>query len=237
MKVSSGSRVDLYWGTGNDNSFVEARKFTWTTIADNNFHLYDFDTLDHPEWKGQIIRSIRFDPTNLSTGTFELDYMLTGKRDDFDQDGISDIDEGIASQTDTDGDGIPDFADPNIPGSASDYTLWAAANAGGQPADLDADNDGVPNGAEYFMGETGSSFTHNPSVVTAGAVRTITWPKDPAFAGTFKIQISETLALGGWTDITPPDASIDESNPNQITYTLPSGPSKKFARLSVTVTP
>jgi hypothetical protein len=50
----------------------------------------------------------------------------------------------------------------------------------------------------------------------------------------FKVQISDTLAAGEWTDIVPPNASIDQSNPSQVTYTLPSGSTKKFCRLSVT---
>jgi autotransporter-associated beta strand protein len=118
-------------------------------------------------------------------------------------------------------------------GPAAGYTAWAAINAGGQTADLDFDNDGVSNGVEYFMGETGSSFTPNPSV----AAGTVTWPKDPGFLGTFKVQISDTLATGDWTDIVPPNASIDESNPNQIIFTLPTGDPKKFVRLSVTPAP
>lgn len=65
----------------------------------------------------------------------------------------------------------------------------------------------------------------------------VTWPKDPTFSGTFKVQVSETLALGSWTDIVPPDASIDETNPNQVVFTLPTGVPKKFARLNVTVAP
>ena len=113
------------------------------------------------------------------------------------------------------------------------YTAWAATNAGGQTADLDFDNDGVSNGVEYFMGETGSTFTANPGVIAGKVI----WPKDPTFSGTFKVQVSETLALGSWTDIVPPDASIDETNPNQVVYTLPTGDPKKFARLNVTVTP
>ncbi len=116
----------------------------------------------------------------------------------------------------------------------SGFSTWASANAGSQSADLDFDKDGMPNGVEYFMGQTGSTFTANPPVVTVGAVRTVTWPRDPAAVAAFKVQISDTLVAGGWTDIVPPDASIDQSNPNQVTYTLPSGAPTKFCRLSVT---
>ena len=118
-------------------------------------------------------------------------------------------------------------------GPVSGFSTWASANAGSQAADLDFDKDGMPNGVEYFMGQTGSTFTANPPVVTVGAVRTVTWPRDPAAVATFKVQISDSLASGQWTDIVPPNASIDQSNPNQVTYTLPSGAPTKFCRLSV----
>jgi autotransporter-associated beta strand protein len=120
------------------------------------------------------------------------------------------------------------------PPVVSGYSTWAAVNAGSQAADLDFDKDGMPNGVEYFMGQTGSTFTVNPSVVTVGGVRKVTWPRDPAAVATFKVQISDSLASGQWTDIVPPNASIDQSNPSQVTYTLPSGSTKKFCRLSVT---
>lgn len=42
---------------------------------------------------------------------------------------------------------------------------------------------------------------------------------------TFNMQLS---------NIAPPNASIDESNPSQVTYTLPNGAPKKFCRVSVT---
>lgn len=116
---------------------------------------------------------------------------------------------------------------------AGGYADWADDNAGGQTADLDFDNDGVSNGVEYFMGETGTSFTPNPGIVAG----TITWPKDSGFVGTFKVQVSDSLATDDWTDIVPPDARINESNPNEVIFSMPDAGPKNFARLSVTPTP
>ena len=112
------------------------------------------------------------------------------------------------------------------------YTTWAAANAGGQAANLDFDHDGMANGVEYFMGATGSTFTPNPPLVNTAGVRTVTWPRDPAATASFKVQVSNDLTT--WTDVVPPDPSIDTSNPNQVTYTLPSVDPRKFCRLVVT---
>ena len=137
----------------------------------------------------------------------------------------------------------PGIAIPQITGSGtltvvstgpvlSAYSIWAAANAGGQPANLDYDHDGTPNGVEYFMGATGSSFTPNPPLVNTAGVFTVTWPRNPAVVVAFKVQVSTDLTT--WTDVVPPDPSIDQSNPAQVTFTLPSGAPQKFCRLVVT---
>ena len=103
------------------------------------------------------------------------------------------------------------------------YSSWATANgATGQTPGQDHDGDGVDNGVEYFMGATGSTFTANP---VPNSSNLITWPKDPAFSGTYTVQKSTNLAT--WTDVTSTD------NGTSVTYTI-TGPDKQFVRLLVT---
>ncbi|MFD0894606.1 autotransporter-associated beta strand repeat-containing protein [Luteolibacter ambystomatis] len=105
------------------------------------------------------------------------------------------------------------------------YSSWAAVNAGGQAANLDYDNDGVRNGVEYLMGQTGSSFTTNPQIVSG----TITWPKDPGAVASWVVQTSTDLVT--WT--TAPSGVSDLGN--AIQYVVPMGSGPFFVRLHVTV--
>ncbi len=109
------------------------------------------------------------------------------------------------------------------------FSTWAAANAGNQAADLDYDGDGVPNGVEYFMGATGSSFTTNPPLVN----HSVSWPHSPYATGvTYRLRTSDDLV--NWpTDVTA-DADII-SDPAFVKYTFPMTAPKKFVRLEVTV--
>ena len=107
------------------------------------------------------------------------------------------------------------------------FGTWASANAPGQTASQDHDGDGVPNGVEYFMGESGSSFTTNPQPVDG----TITWPRNPNATGlTFKVLSSTDLVT--WNDVT---LSANRTDPASVSYTLPNNGAKRFARLEVTI--
>lgn len=103
------------------------------------------------------------------------------------------------------------------------YASWASVNAGGQGPDLDFDRDGVPNGIEFFMGETGSGFTANPGIVGG----TLKWPKSPAFTGTYTVQTSTDL--DEWTDVSSVEAG------GFVEYAVPAGGGRVFVRLKVTV--
>lgn len=110
------------------------------------------------------------------------------------------------------------------------YTGWASTNAGGQTADLDFDNDGVPNGVEFFM-NAAAGFTANPGL-TGG---TVTWPNGgnllPGDYGTkFKVQTSTNLS--SWNDVAS-DAPGLTNTAGSLSYT-PTAPAPFFVRLLVT---
>ena len=112
------------------------------------------------------------------------------------------------------------------------YAAWAAANAPGETAAMDHDHDGVANGVEYFMGQSGSSFTANPGVVNGK----VSWPKGSTYTGTygtdFLVQTSTDLIH--WSDV-PVTDTAHLNNGSPLEYTLPTGQSNFFVRLSVIV--
>lgn len=113
-------------------------------------------------------------------------------------------------------------------GGASGFTTWADANAPGQTPAQDHDNDGVENGIEYFMGETGSSFTALPGL---DGTNTVTWPMISNYDGTYEVQTSPDLS--NWTNVDP----RPEPSGGNLSYLLPTGLGKQFVRLLVTPTP
>lgn len=132
------------------------------------------------------------------------------------------FDLGAANMTQT----LPTVFFSNNSTMPGGYNSWSAANAGGQTADQDFDGDGVDNGVEYFMGQTGSSFTANPQ---PDAGRVVTWPRDPSASGvSFKILSSADLST--WTDVT---GAADVSDPNSVKYTIPASVAPIFVRLAV----
>jgi hypothetical protein len=115
------------------------------------------------------------------------------------------------------------------------YAGWATANAGGQAANLDWDNDGVPNGVEYFM-NAAPGFTANPGFVG----NTVTWTNGGIIPSSdygiqFVVQTSSDLVT--WDDVTEGDLDQNGTNTaSSLSYTLDpvNNPGKQFVRLKVT---
>jgi hypothetical protein len=130
------------------------------------------------------------------------------------------------------GDGAPSTAMSGTPdASGTSYATWATANGASTDPLEDSNNNGVPNGVEFFMGGTAASPAALPPLVNTAGTWSWTIPYDPAAQATYKFQVSG--ALTGWTDVLPGDPSIAVlTGPDQLRLTLPTG--MRFCRLVVT---
>ena len=122
----------------------------------------------------------------------------------------------------------------------SGYASWQSINgASGQTLSQDHDNDGVPNGIEYFLGGPNGNTTGPttlPGVTKTGDTLSVTWTMGPGYTGVyntdFLVETSDTLT-GIWNpESEGGTVTISGSN---VTYTFPAPlGSKRFVRLMVT---
>jgi autotransporter-associated beta strand protein len=118
------------------------------------------------------------------------------------------------------------------------YSSWQSANgAGSQTVDQDHDNDGVDNGVEYFLG--GNTNTTGFTALPAPVGGAVTWTKAATYTGVFNtdFKVQSSTDLTTWSDASasgtagvPGTVHLSGSN---VTYTLPTGPTKSFVRLLV----
>ncbi|MCX6873515.1 MAG: hypothetical protein NTW21_06865 [Verrucomicrobia bacterium] len=115
-------------------------------------------------------------------------------------------------------------------GTGTSYGTWETANGASGGASADSNNNGVPNGVEFFMGGTQASPATLPALVDTAGTWTWTIPYDPAALATYLFQVSGDLA--GWTDVLPGDPKIEVlTGPPALRLTLSSG--MRFCRLVV----
>lgn len=117
---------------------------------------------------------------------------------------------------------------------AGDFASWAQANGiAGQPADGDFDGDGISNFMEYALGLDPTAADGSPGTFANG---TLSFAKgaDAVENGdvVYAIETSSTLAPDSWTVVTPTTNTATE-----ISYLLPVGQGRLFARLVVSAAP
>jgi hypothetical protein len=121
-------------------------------------------------------------------------------------------------------------------GPAVSFSSWSTVNAGGQTPGLDWDNDGMPNGVEYFM-NAAAGFTANPGL---NGGMTITWPNGgniPASAYGIQYVVQTSTNLRDWTNVPSGQLTTNTDGPGgALTYTITS-PAPFYIRLKVTPAP
>lgn len=142
---NTNDNVKLFWGRSGADNYSESRAVTLNYSGVGEWRTLYLNPADHPEWAGQTITRLRFDPAGSTGSTFDIDWLRVLSWD-YDGDGWRDADEGAG---DTDGDGLMDMEDPdsnndgltdawekaigNAPGSVhfnfdgTDAQGWAAA--------------------------------------------------------------------------------------------------------------
>ena len=121
-------------------------------------------------------------------------------------------------------------------GTLTGFDAWAAANGiSGQPATGDFDKDGLTNLMEYALGLSPTAANGAPGTLSGG-VLTFTKGAEAIANGDVDWVIEDSTTLGAepdpWTEV----VAVEEGN--NISYALPVGQGKIFARLTVTqITP
>jgi fibronectin-binding autotransporter adhesin len=122
--------------------------------------------------------------------------------------------------------------------TAPTFATWQTANGTVGAFNADHDNDGVPNGIEWFLGGGGNTTGHTalPGVVNTGGTLSVTWVKASTYSGTygtdFVVESAATLG-GAWTPQTL-GVSVTIVG-NAVTYTFPAPlGAQRFVRLRVT---
>jgi autotransporter-associated beta strand protein len=165
---------------------------------------------------------IAWDLTTIGVRTgpvrFAIDAVSTGASN------------GTAAQRSVGFDNLVVSAGSITPG-ANNFDSWAAANNVTGGANGDSDNDGIGNLVEYAL-DLNPAASDGAAGSFDGATRVLTFAKRAeALANgdvTYAIQTSATLAPDSWATVTP-----DVNNATTISYTLPNGQGRLFARLVV----
>ena len=149
LKTELDGNWQLFWKRAGDAGFSAARRVDIPVAATGQFEIYQVDLSSETDWAGNNIIAWRLDPVPVGSSAydFEIDYLLFGSEGDFDGDGISDEDEGMA---DVDGDGLPNMADLDSNGNG--YSDERESRLGWSPASLDTDGDGMDNAWEIQYG-------------------------------------------------------------------------------------
>ena len=145
--TAASTGAQLYFGTLAEPGASGSRVVSTSYGPANTWKLVTLNLSPHAKWPGQIVESLRLDPTT-TVCNFEIDW-IRASGGDMDGDGLTDIAEGLA---DVDGDGIENLLD------------------------LDADGDGMTDALEtalgrnpYARGQGGVELAWDPVDAASGA--------------------------------------------------------------------
>jgi VCBS repeat-containing protein len=120
----------------------------------------------------------------------------------------------------------------------SPFATWQTLNGASGTIAADHDNDGVPDGIEYFVGGPNGNTTGQttlPSIINSSGTLSITWIKGTGYPGVYGSDYlieTTTTMTGTWT---PETVGVNVTlTGNNVTYTFPAAAgNRRFVRLKV----
>ncbi len=73
MRSDTDDHAQLFWATAT-SSQSEGNSVHFAVVDDGQFHDYELDMSESPQWRG-LITSLRFDPSAKLGATFALDFI------------------------------------------------------------------------------------------------------------------------------------------------------------------
>lgn len=219
--------AQLRFAIGNTSGASNQLSGAGTVILDGDFAINTTAAaaLTSGSWKLENVASL--------TGAYGTTFTVV------DPDGTPWTDAGANKWTKTVGDQEWTFDETtgtlNLGNGGGNFASWAGTNGVTGGPNGDSDHDGIPNLVEYalnlnFAGSDGSAGVFNENIVTFIKRAEAISNGDVAYA----IETSATLAAGSWTTVVNQSAGNTDA---AISYTLPAGQGKAFARLVVTQAP
>lgn len=186
--------TQLFWGRIGATNFSGTRVVTVNYPTANAWNGLLLNPSVSADWTGQIITDFRFDPSGGTGSTYDIDWIALSDGD-FDDDGLTDIQEG---GLDPDNDGLPNFED-------LDSDNNGLPDSPAPPADLD--RDGFPDALEQtrywnasLLSKTWQAASSDWNSAALGAGTQGAWsPGDNAILdqpSTYTVTLSSALAPG-----------------------------------------
>lgn len=225
-RSTASGNSQLFWGRIGAAGIVGARSVTSAYTTSGNLSGVLLNPSAHVDWAGQIITDFRFDPTGTTGSTYDVDWIALSDGD-YDNDGLTDIQEGGG---DADGDGLPNFEDldSNNDGTPDAFHAWIAGYPGisNSAPGADPDGDGWTNEDEWIAGTIPNNITSRftTTVSTSGVTFSRTAGRN--------YEILTSISLGPWASL-----GMAPAGTGPVTIPHPAPGPRRFYKVVITQVP
>jgi hypothetical protein len=229
VETPTAGHIRLFWANDIETAYKSERSMTMPVPAGSSAANYIyFDMREAPGWKGNLVTGLRLQPI-FPVGTQFTIGLIHTSDGDYDRNGIHDTVDGFG---DIDGDGIPNFMDPDSDGDGvSDVE---ELRRGWDPLDpieasRDSDGDGFTDAEESIAGTDPNDPNDFPRKAMLKMPGAIDLSIESRSGRSYALQRSSDLANWQTDDIIP-----QVNGTQEIGWSVENpAPSREFYRIGI----